>query len=181
MEPVPNKPLPWKGVFLILLPGLVYLIAQIEQFSGNTNYYVIYYRAAFFLMIPVMLVWIITKRYPVWGLIPFGLFYHLFEVMRSPMVNYLSLLEVENPFMDGGRTVLSALLSDSKLLVFLSSIAICLLLWRYVKQIKKSKWVIGLLSVYFLYSLGQIINYWVFLSKYIFKAVGFFIGVSCFG
>jgi hypothetical protein len=31
MEPVPESPLPWKGVLLILFPGLVYLISQMPS------------------------------------------------------------------------------------------------------------------------------------------------------
>jgi hypothetical protein len=112
MEPVPNAPLPWKGVFLVLLPGLVYLIAQIEQFAGNYRYTWIYYRAAFYLMIPVVLVWIFTKRYPIWGLIPLGLFYHLLESMRSPMIDYLLMVEIQNPLIHTFYNTLTRLITD---------------------------------------------------------------------
>jgi hypothetical protein len=79
MEPVPNAPLPWKGVFMILLPGLVYLVSQIAQLTGQPWYLVVYYRAAFFLIIPVLLVWVITRRFPLWGLIPVGLLFKLVQ------------------------------------------------------------------------------------------------------
>jgi hypothetical protein len=42
MEPVPNAPLPWKGVILVLLPGLVYLVSQIAQLTGQPWYLVVY-------------------------------------------------------------------------------------------------------------------------------------------
>lgn len=53
MEPVPNAPLPWKGVFLILLPGLVYLVSQVAQLvTGETWFYFVTYRVTFFLILP---------------------------------------------------------------------------------------------------------------------------------
>jgi hypothetical protein len=81
MEPVPNAPLPWKGVFLILLPGLVYLVSQIAQLTGEPWYLTVYYRAAFYLILPVLVVWAITRRFPIWGLIPVGLLFRLVKEM----------------------------------------------------------------------------------------------------
>lgn len=77
MEPVPNAPLPWKGILLILLPGLVYLVSQIAQLTGSPWYLTVYYRAAFIFIIPVVIVWAVTRRFPLWGLIPVGLLFRL--------------------------------------------------------------------------------------------------------
>jgi len=79
LEPVPNAPLPWKGVFLILLPGLVYMISQIAQLNGEPWYLAVYYRGAFFLIIPVLIVWVVTRKFPIWGLIPVGLLFRLVQ------------------------------------------------------------------------------------------------------
>lgn len=87
MEPVPNAPLPWKGVFMILLPGLVYLVSQIGQLTGETWYLTVYYRAAFFLIIPVLAVWVVSRRFPIWGLIPVGLLYKLVQEMGYQLIN----------------------------------------------------------------------------------------------
>ena len=76
LEAMPNAPLPWKGVFLVLIPGLIFFISQIMQLASDKDWFFIaYYRAAFFLIIPVLLVWLLTRRFPVWGLIPLGLLY----------------------------------------------------------------------------------------------------------
>ncbi|MBK9923990.1 MAG: hypothetical protein IPP66_01745 [Anaerolineales bacterium] len=76
LEAMPNAPLPWKGVLLVLIPGLVFFISQIEQvISDNDWFFIVYYRAAFVLIVPVLFVWAFTRRFPVWGLIPLGLLY----------------------------------------------------------------------------------------------------------
>src|SRR5512138_239100 len=74
LEAVPNAPLPWKGVLLVLIPGLIFFVSQIEQVtSSNDWFFIAFYRAGYFLILPVLIVWALTRRFPVWGLIPFGL------------------------------------------------------------------------------------------------------------
>jgi hypothetical protein len=73
LESPVDAPLPWKGVLLVLLPGLAFFIAQIGQLSGVDWFFYLMYRGAYFMMVPVLIVWIWKKRFPVWGLIPFGL------------------------------------------------------------------------------------------------------------
>jgi hypothetical protein len=86
MEPVPNAPLPWKGVFLVLLPGMVYLVSQVAQLTGSPWYLTVYYRAAFFLIIPVLIVWAVTRKFPIWGLIPVGLLFRLVQEIGYQMI-----------------------------------------------------------------------------------------------
>ncbi len=86
MEPVPNAPLPWKGVLLILLPGLVYLVSQVAQLTGQPWYMTVYYRAAFFLILPPVFVWIFTRRFPLWGLIPIGLLFRLVQEIGYQLI-----------------------------------------------------------------------------------------------
>jgi hypothetical protein len=76
LEAVPNQPLPWKGVALVLVPGLAFFIAQLVQLSGQDWFYWMTYRAGYFLIIPVLIVWIWRKKFPLWGLVPLGLFFH---------------------------------------------------------------------------------------------------------
>ena len=81
MEAVPNTPLPWKGVALVLIPGLVFFIGQIGQLTGQDWFFLLVYRAAYFLIIPVLLVWLFTRKFPIWGLIPLGMLYRtLFDL-----------------------------------------------------------------------------------------------------
>lgn len=76
LESRPNAPLPWKGVLLVLVPGLVFFVSQVIQLTSTEDWYFItYYRAAYFLILPVLLVWLLTRRFPVWGLLPVGLLY----------------------------------------------------------------------------------------------------------
>ncbi|MGD0709057.1 MAG: hypothetical protein ABSA51_11485 [Anaerolineaceae bacterium] len=75
LEAVPNAPLPWKGVALVLVPGLVFFIAQIVQLSGQDLFFLMVYRAGYFLIIPVLLVWWWTRKFPIWGLVPLGLLF----------------------------------------------------------------------------------------------------------
>jgi len=76
LEAVPNAPLPWKGVAMVLVPGLIFFVSQIGQLSGQDWFYLMVYRAAYFLIIPVILVWTITRKFPIWGLVPLGLFFN---------------------------------------------------------------------------------------------------------
>ncbi|MGB7538215.1 MAG: hypothetical protein WBM17_06720 [Anaerolineales bacterium] len=75
LEAVPNKPLPWKGVVLVMIPGLVFFIGQIGQLTGEDWFFLLVYRAAYYLIIPVLLVWVIKKKLPLWGLIPLAMIY----------------------------------------------------------------------------------------------------------
>jgi hypothetical protein len=139
MEPIPNEPLPWKGIFLILLPGLVYLVSQVAQVTGQAWYMTVYYRAAFYLIIPVLIVWAITRRFPIWGLIPFGLLFRLVQEIGYYMV-------FMQPTVFSHRPLLNAILSATKLFKTellipsgLFAIAIVLLAFRYVRQQKPSR------------------------------------------
>ena len=67
IESVPNHPLPWKGVVLVLIPGLVFLVAQYGQLTGKNWFFWATRHSGFFLIIPVLLVWIIKRKFPVWG------------------------------------------------------------------------------------------------------------------
>jgi hypothetical protein len=81
MEAVPNAPLPWKGVALVLIPGLVFFIGQIGQLAGQDWFFMMIRRAPYFLIIPVLLVWMFMRKFPIWGLIPLGMLYRtLFEL-----------------------------------------------------------------------------------------------------
>lgn len=139
MEPVPNAPLPWKGVFLILLPGLVYLISQIAQLTGQPWYMTVYYRAAFFLIIPVLIVWAITRRFPLWGLIPVGLLYRLVQEIGYQLI-------VLHPDVFSGKPLLDQILNFAELiqqelwlLITPVVLAILFLVWRYASQQKLSR------------------------------------------
>ena len=53
---MPNAPLPWKGVLLVLIPGLIFFVSQIEQVISDKDwFFIVYYRAALFLILPVVL------------------------------------------------------------------------------------------------------------------------------
>jgi hypothetical protein len=74
LEAVPNTPLPWKGVALVLFPGLVFFIGQVAQLNGEDWFFWLVYRGAYVLILPVLVVWIWKRKFPIWGLVPLGLF-----------------------------------------------------------------------------------------------------------
>jgi hypothetical protein len=81
LEAVPNKPLPWKGVVLVMIPGLVFFVGQIGQLAGEDWFFLLVRRAAYYLIVPVLLVWFVKRKFPIWGLIPLGMLYRtLFDV-----------------------------------------------------------------------------------------------------
>ena len=74
LEALPDRPLPWKGVVLVLVPGLVLFASQVAQMTGeNLWFFTALTWTPYLLMTAVLLVWLITRRYPVWGLMPLGL------------------------------------------------------------------------------------------------------------
>jgi hypothetical protein len=75
LEAIPNAPLPWKGVTLVLIPGMIFFIAQIAQIKGLDWFFTAIQQAACYLIVPVLLTWIGTRRFPIWGLVPAGLFW----------------------------------------------------------------------------------------------------------
>jgi len=139
MEPVPNAPLPWKGVLLVLLPGLVYLVGQIAQLTGQPWYMGIYYRAGFFLILPVLAVWAITRRFPIWGLIPVGLFYTLFQEVGYYLITSHPDVFSSNPLLNMVLTAAKQVQNDLMIPVGVFSVAIVLLAWRYARQQKPSR------------------------------------------
>ncbi len=87
LEAAPDRPLPWKGVLLVLIPGLIFFVSQVDQVTAaNDWFFFAFYRAAYFLILPVLLVWLLTRRFPLWGLIPLGL---LYGILRSYTPNYV--------------------------------------------------------------------------------------------
>ncbi len=92
LEAVPNQPLPWKGVALVLIPCLVFFVGQIGQLTGQDLFFLMARRAGYYLIVPVLLVWLWKRKFPVWGFIPLGIFYRtIFDLgYRLPYVNVFS-------------------------------------------------------------------------------------------
>jgi len=78
LEAIPGRPLPWKGVALVLIPGLVFLVSQIAQLNGQDWYFFVVLRGSYILILPVLLIWALTRKFPIWGLIPLGILYRTF-------------------------------------------------------------------------------------------------------
>jgi hypothetical protein len=97
LEATPGQPLPWKGVVLVLIPGLIFFIAQVAQLTGRDWFFLMVYRAAYFLIIPVLIVWVWKRKFPIWGLIPLGLLFNSFYSVIYRLQN-LGLGE-SNPFL----------------------------------------------------------------------------------
>lgn len=89
LEAVPNSPLPWKGVLLVLIPGLIFFVSQIGQLVGKDWFYIMVYRAGYVLIFPVLLVWIWKRTFPIWGLVPLGLFLRTFFTFLWEKIQYL--------------------------------------------------------------------------------------------
>ena len=146
LEAVPNEPLPWKGVLLVLIPGLIFFISQVEQVtSSNDWFFIASHRAGYFLILPVLLVWLLTRRFPVWGLIPLGLLYatvwnysQRFQPIRLPFIGHLFARETVGLF---GMNVSPYDVKDL-LVMSLCMIALCALIWHGARQgqIPRSVW-----------------------------------------
>jgi hypothetical protein len=148
LEAAPNQPLPWKGVLLVLIPGLIFFISQVEQVtSSNGWFFLAFFRAGYILMLPVLVVWLVTRRFPIWGLIPLGL---LYKTLTSYNPDYLidRLFGSSQELIMPDRFMPGYLIPVSAYLVLLVG-----LVWYSVRQgqIRRSAWKwlggYGLLSI----------------------------------
>ncbi|CAG1014581.1 hypothetical protein ANAEL_05019 [Anaerolineales bacterium] len=154
LEAAPNKPLPWKGVLLVLIPGLIFFVSQIAQVTTDKDWFFLaYHRAAYFLILPVLLAWSLTGRFPIWGLIPLGL---LYAILGNYNPTYLI---GKIPFL---RYLLTLIPSDIQfdpvylIAVLTCTILICGLIWYNARRqlISRAAW--GWLLLYGLLILLQI-------------------------
>jgi hypothetical protein len=157
MEPVPNAPLPWKGVLLILLPGMVYLVSQVAQLTGQPWYLTVYYRAAFFLILPPLAVWIITRRFPLWGLIPVGLLFRLLQEIGYQLVTLHPGVFSSNPFLNAGLDAARMLESNPFIVSGLFAAAILLLGWLHLRRCRPARGVWVWAGVYLAIVLAQVV------------------------
>ena len=139
LEANPNLPLPWKGVLLVLIPGLIFFVSQIAQLTTDTDWFFIaFYRAAYYLIVPVLLIWLLTRQFPIWGLIPFGLLYKLwgqysprYLISKLPFFNRMDILGSGplGPF----RTIVDL---NYAIPILACTVLICALSWNYARRQK---------------------------------------------
>ena len=138
-----NAPMPWKGVFLVLFPGLVFFIGQAGQLNGEDWFFWLTYRGAYYLMIPVILVWVWTKKFPVWGLIPLGLLFKTLLSLGSRLV-YLTIGE-NNPLFIPAINIFSSIPQDTIKIIIISLICLMILvsfiLVNRMKKMSRGAWI----------------------------------------
>jgi len=157
MEPVPNAPLPWKGVVLVVLPGLVYLVSQVMQLSGtNLAYLAVNSRAALLLIIPVLVVWALTRRFPIWGLIPLGLLFRLLQELDIETFVMRAYVIINNPMLEPLENAIKLFINEPLISTSLFILAIALLAWRYARgqKLPRAFWL--LLGAYILLAGAQV-------------------------
>jgi hypothetical protein len=143
LDAMPNTPLPWKGVLLVLIPGLIFFVSQIVQLTSVTRdwFFLVFSQAAYFLILPVLLVWLLTRRFPVWGLIPFGLLYATIlnngQYSRLPFLDHL--FGNDNLILFGTNGYSFKQLSAISL-VLVMSLVICIGYHVYHRQIPRRAW-----------------------------------------
>ncbi len=141
LDPPGNAPLPWKGVFLVLLPGFIFFIGQVGQLSGVDWFFWLIYRGSYYLILPVIIVWAWKRRFPIWGLIPLGLF---FQTLVDK-VNRLQYVDTDSLPLSVFRLVLhfQKIYTDIRLglivaMVFISALLIWMMIRTY--HTTKSAW-----------------------------------------
>lgn len=96
LQATPGAPLPWRGVALVLIPGIVLFVGQVGQLTGNNWYFDMLAWAGYAFMVPVLLVWWQTGKFPVWGLIPLGLFFRNVAPVMTTRLAELSVILSQN-------------------------------------------------------------------------------------
>ena len=190
LDPMPNAPLPWKGVLLVLIPGLIFFVSQIELVTPSKDwFFLVFFRAGYFLILPVLLIWLLTRRFPVWGLIPFGLLYETlwsygqrFQLSSLPFVGHLFANDTLILF----GTRMSTYHLKYSLATSVCVILLGILIWHSARrgQISRSAWkwlgLYGLLIVLRIVSLADLKEY-LFPLRYLYDSLPFllliFIGI----
>ena len=160
LEAIPGSPVPWKGVLLVLLPGPVFLVGQINQVTSGDLFFSLARWAAYFLILPVVLVWVWRRKFPLWGLIPLGMFAkNLFELIYRFQVgqvrNNLPVWTIFAHFAERFRGQLQVA-SDLIFLVVMAWLIVSLLRGQKLRRAKI--WLGG----FFLVCLAQILFSFVF-------------------
>lgn len=174
LDVIPNAPLPWKGVLLVLMPGLIFFISQVEQLISNNDwFFLVLFRAGYFLILPVLLVWLLTRRFPVWGLIPFGL---LYETLWSygQRFNFRSLPVLDRFFVSDTVVLFGTSMSayDLKYLIMtpVCVILLAVFIWYNARrgQIPRSAWKwLGLYGLLILLGIvGEVYRFLLFQDQY---------------
>jgi hypothetical protein len=147
LEAVPNKPLPWKGVAMVLIPGIVFMVGQIGQLAGEDWFFLLVRRAAYYLIVPVLLVWFVKRKFPIWGLIPLGMLYRtlfdvgyrvdtmlsegirkIFESPASPIAQIHQKLPVVMKAMADAQVFLKAHYTERSILITVMFLAVAILM-----------------------------------------------------
>jgi hypothetical protein len=148
----PNMKLPWKGVALVLIPGLIFFIAQIAQVlsADGDLFFLAFYRAAYIVAVPVILIWLFARRFPVWGLMPLGLLYETLWVLGRNVQygilreGYAGVLARQYPFIDALLSLTEKYSQDVKTVVMLvACLGLLLVLIVYnvrERRISRSAW-----------------------------------------
>jgi hypothetical protein len=164
LEALPNSPLPWKGVVLVLIPGLIFFVSQIVQLTGEDWFFLISLRAAYFLILPVLGVWIWKRKFPIWGLIPLGLlFYNLLSLVAGLGYYWARFLNIyaSNVHLKWLVVLVTRFTPDYQRLtlstVFLLSIG--LLLWLAIRRIGITRIAWVWLGVYVLLVVVKVLVY----------------------
>ena len=146
MEAAPNSPLPWKGVLLVLIPGLIFFVSQVALLMNGKDWLAwMSRRAAYVLILPVLILWIWKRKFPIWGLVPLGLLFSTF------LTSFWYHFEVLGVFFNTGhiivwlneqtRGLFTSLMNKTLAITFLlCTIALLWLLGRRA-SISKSAWV----------------------------------------
>jgi hypothetical protein len=99
LESVPNAPLPWKGVALVLIPGIIFFVSQVAQLTGEDWFFLMVYRAGYFMILPVLIVWAWKRKFPIWGLMPLGLLFKTLLDRISWLNNEIGTTNFSNPLL----------------------------------------------------------------------------------
>ena len=66
-------------MLLVLVPGLIFFVSQVALLVNRMDWFAwMGRRAAYALIVPVLVIWIWKRKFPVWGLVPLGLLFSTF-------------------------------------------------------------------------------------------------------
>ncbi len=136
-------PVDWKDTWLVLIPGLAFLIFYTACiiWNDNASIYAMMRWSVILSAIPILWVWWRTKVFPVWGLLPAGMILYLvFEIIY----------DIPSRQLRGIYT------GSWLLLTVLFFILIVSLSWRYARLRHPSRKVYGWFGVCLFANLGQV-------------------------
>jgi hypothetical protein len=157
LEAEPGRPLPWKGVLLVLIPGVIVFIMQVGTLNGKDWFFTSVKWVGFACLAPALITWITTRKFPVWGLMPLGMaFYELRSIFERQVYQWsLSFVIPLRDWLQKGRNKITGDCFFGEVLILVIILVVMAWLALRKQKVERGLWVwAGLYGLLFAATVG---------------------------